>query len=68
MRPGQLLSDDRITCGFVTGHGSEPDRLEEMGADSPWTGGHIASRNPFPEAMMEHALCVPRTPSDQFMP
>jgi probable F420-dependent oxidoreductase len=26
--------------------------LEELGVDSLWTGGHVASRNPSPEAMM----------------
>jgi probable F420-dependent oxidoreductase len=61
MRPEQLLSDDRITWGFVAGHGNEPARLEEMGADSLWTGGHIASRNPSPEAMMRLAHLAEQT-------
>jgi probable F420-dependent oxidoreductase len=52
MRPEQLLADDGISCGFLAGQRGEPARLEQMGADSLWTGGHIASRNPSPEAMI----------------
>jgi len=45
-----------IQVGFVTG----PDlaraaAMEELPIDSLWTGGHIASRNPSPEAMMNLA-------------
>jgi len=45
-----------IKIGFVTG----PDlmraaAMEELPIDSLWTGGHIASRNPSPEAMMNLA-------------
>jgi len=45
-----------IKVGFVTG----PDlaraaAMEELPIDSLWTGGHIASRNPSPEAMMNLA-------------
>jgi probable F420-dependent oxidoreductase len=61
VRPEQLLSDDRITFGFVTSARSEPARLEAMGADSLWTGGHVASRNPSPEAMMGLAGLVEQT-------
>jgi len=61
MRPEQLLSDDKVTWGFVAGPLSHSLRLEEMGADSLWTGGHIASRNPSPEAMMSLAQLVENT-------
>jgi probable F420-dependent oxidoreductase len=61
MRPEQLLSDQRITFGFIVGAQSDPGRLEEMGVDSLWTGGHIASRNPSPEAMMGLAYLAART-------
>jgi probable F420-dependent oxidoreductase len=45
-----------IQVGFVAG----PDlaraaAMEELPVDSLWTGGHIASRNPSPEAMMNLA-------------
>jgi probable F420-dependent oxidoreductase len=61
MRPEQLLSGDRITWGFLAGPRSNPERLEGMGADSLWTGGHIASRNPSPEAMLGLAQLVEHT-------
>jgi probable F420-dependent oxidoreductase len=61
MHPEQLFSNDRITWGFVAGPGSDPAQLEEMGCDSLWTGGHIASRNPSPEAMMSLARLVENT-------
>jgi alkanesulfonate monooxygenase SsuD/methylene tetrahydromethanopterin reductase-like flavin-dependent oxidoreductase (luciferase family) len=35
--------------------------LEEMGADSLWVGGHVASRNPSPEPMVWLARLVEQT-------
>jgi len=61
MRPEQLLQADRVSFGFVTGGGRDPATLEALGADSLWTGGHIASRNPSPEAMIGLATLVART-------
>jgi probable F420-dependent oxidoreductase len=61
MRPEQLLSDEKITFGFITSARSDPAQLESLGADSLWTGGHIASRNPSPEAMMGLAGLVEQT-------
>jgi probable F420-dependent oxidoreductase len=61
MRPEQLMTSDRVTFGFVTGGGRDPAKLEELGADSLWTGGHIASRNPSPEAMVGLAGLVAGT-------
>jgi probable F420-dependent oxidoreductase len=44
-------SDAAVRIGLVGG--GDPRRLEELNAlDSLWVGGHIASRNPSPEAMM----------------
>jgi probable F420-dependent oxidoreductase len=53
-RVGIPLSD--IQIGFVTD--GDPGRvraLEQLPIDSLWTGGHVASRNPSPEAMMNFA-------------
>lgn len=44
-------SDAGVRIGLVGG--GDPRRLEELDAlDSLWVGGHVASRNPSPEAMM----------------
>jgi len=45
-----------LRFGFVSR--AEPDdvaALESLGADSLWVGGHIASRNPTPEAIVQLA-------------
>jgi len=45
-----------IKVGFVVGADLErAAAMEELPVDSLWTGGHIASRNPSPEAMMSLA-------------
>jgi probable F420-dependent oxidoreductase len=45
-----------IQVGFVTGSDlARAVAMEELPIDSLWTGGHIASRNPSPEAMMNLA-------------
>ncbi|HEY8525706.1 MAG TPA: LLM class flavin-dependent oxidoreductase [Acidimicrobiales bacterium] len=45
-----------IRIGFVTaGDPDEAAALEQLPIDSLWTGGHVASRNPSPEAMMNLA-------------
>jgi probable F420-dependent oxidoreductase len=42
-----------LSVGFVAGGGSRQavEQLEALPIDSLWTGGHVASRNPGPEAM-----------------
>ncbi len=47
---------DGLQVGFVAG--GDPERaseLEKLPIDSLWTGGHVASRNPSPEALMNLA-------------
>src|SRR5947208_13435697 len=45
-----------IQVGFVAGGSiKEAAALEDLPIDSLWTGGHIASSNPSPEAMMSLA-------------
>src|SRR5262249_46726477 len=45
-----------IQIGFVAGAAlEEVSAMEQLPIDSLWTGGHIASRNPSPEAMMNLA-------------
>ncbi|MGP0030484.1 MAG: LLM class flavin-dependent oxidoreductase [Acidimicrobiales bacterium] len=61
MRPEDLLRGDAVSFGFITAGGPLAGRLEDMGADSLWTGGHIASANPSPEAMVGLARLVEQT-------
>ncbi len=45
-----------IQVGFMTGADlARAAAMEKLPVDSLWTGGHIASRNPSPEAMMNLA-------------
>ena len=45
-----------LKFGFVTSATEDEVRaLEELGIDSLWVGGHVASRNPTPEAMVQLA-------------
>lgn len=45
-----------IQVGFVTGGDvAKAQALEQLPIDSLWTGGHIASRNPSPETMVNFA-------------
>jgi alkanesulfonate monooxygenase SsuD/methylene tetrahydromethanopterin reductase-like flavin-dependent oxidoreductase (luciferase family) len=52
-----IMSDSRVTFG-VTAPASAATvaELEAIGVESLWAGGHIASRNPSPEAMIYLAL------------
>jgi len=53
MTPG---GDDRVAIGFVcTTERGGPQALEELGIDSLWVGGHVASTNPTPEVMVQLA-------------
>lgn len=49
--PRRLLSGG-VTLGFVTGGTGEARLLEQLGAEALWVGGHVASPNPSPEAMV----------------
>jgi probable F420-dependent oxidoreductase len=43
-----------LRFGFVTrGQADEVAALEALGAESLWVGGHVASRNPTPEAIVQ---------------
>ncbi|EFC84995.1 LLM class flavin-dependent oxidoreductase [Parafrankia sp. EUN1f] len=51
-----IRTGQKVEVGFVAGGDlKRAAQLEELGVDSLWTGGHIASRNPSPEAMMNLA-------------
>ena len=57
-----IVSGRRITFG-ITGP-TEQDAIrefEEMGVESFWVGGHIASRNPSPECMVYLSLVAARS-------
>jgi probable F420-dependent oxidoreductase len=46
----------RVSVGFVSGtQAGEPQALEDLGIDSLWVGGHVASTNPTPEVMVQLA-------------
>lgn len=46
----------RVSVGFVTTtEAGGPQALEELGIDSLWVGGHVASTNPTPEVMAQLA-------------
>jgi probable F420-dependent oxidoreductase len=46
----------KLKIGFATGATRrEVEALERLGADSLWVGGHVASRNPTPEAIVKLA-------------
>jgi len=53
---------DALSFGVMTG-GPDTDvaRLESLPFDSLWVGGHVASRNPSPEAMVALAWLAART-------
>ncbi len=53
-----------LTFGVVPGGALDParlERLEELPVDTVWMGGHVASPNPSPEAMMALAVLAART-------
>jgi probable F420-dependent oxidoreductase len=48
-----------LSFGFSTiASADDVQALEDLGADSLWVGGHVASRNPTPEAMVQLARVV----------
>lgn len=50
------MSPQEVCVGFVTdGSVKRAVELEALGVDSLWTGGHVASRSPSPEAMVNLA-------------
>src|SRR5205814_3582755 len=50
------LTVTELEIGFMSGGDlARAAAMEELPIDSLWTGGHIASRNPSPEAMMNLA-------------
>ena len=52
-----IMSDSRLTFGVTApGSAAAVAELEAIGVESLWAGGHIASRNPSPEAMIYLAL------------
>src|SRR3954470_21800327 len=55
-------TSDGLSFGVMTG-GPDTDvaRLESLPIDSLWVGGHVASRNPSPEAMVALAWLSART-------
>jgi alkanesulfonate monooxygenase SsuD/methylene tetrahydromethanopterin reductase-like flavin-dependent oxidoreductase (luciferase family) len=52
-----IMSDSRLTFGVTAPHNAAAvAEFEALGVESLWAGGHIASRNPSPEAMIYLAL------------
>src|SRR5438874_8549411 len=51
------MTNTSITFGFLTGATTADDiqALEALSYDALWVGGHVASRNPSPEALMQLA-------------
>jgi probable F420-dependent oxidoreductase len=51
------MSDTDVTFGALTGVTTAPDvaELESLPFDTLWVGGHVASRNPSPEVLMQLA-------------
>lgn len=58
--PRRLLAGG-ISAGFVCGAVGEASLLEQLGAEALWVGGHVASPNPSPEAMVALAQLVAST-------
>jgi probable F420-dependent oxidoreductase len=51
--PAATVDGDRLSVGLVVGDDLErAPALEALPVDSLWVGGHVASRNPSPEAMV----------------
>lgn len=51
-----MPSSDELRIGFVApGDPRKAAAMEDLPIDSLWTGGHVASRNPSPEAMVGFA-------------
>jgi alkanesulfonate monooxygenase SsuD/methylene tetrahydromethanopterin reductase-like flavin-dependent oxidoreductase (luciferase family) len=57
-----IMSDSRVTFGVTAPTSAAAvAELEALGVESLWAGGHIASRNPSPEAMMYLAQLAARS-------
>jgi alkanesulfonate monooxygenase SsuD/methylene tetrahydromethanopterin reductase-like flavin-dependent oxidoreductase (luciferase family) len=57
-----IMSDSRLTFGVTApGDAAAVAELEALGVESLWAGGHVASRNPSPEAMIYLALLAARS-------
>jgi probable F420-dependent oxidoreductase len=53
---------DELSFGFVApGDRGDLEALEALAIDSLWVGGHVASRNPSPEVMIQLAWVAART-------
>jgi len=56
------MSDDRLEFGIMTGGPStDVGTLEQYPVESLWVGGHVASVNPSPEAMVSLTWLAART-------
>jgi len=56
----------RLSFGFVTSPLHDPEEvaaMEALGVNSLWVGGHVASRNPSPEALIQLAILATRSKS-----
>jgi alkanesulfonate monooxygenase SsuD/methylene tetrahydromethanopterin reductase-like flavin-dependent oxidoreductase (luciferase family) len=52
-----IMSDSQLTFGVTApGDAAAVAELQALGVESLWAGGHVASRNPSPEAMIYLAL------------
>lgn len=56
-----LAGPHDLTFGLMTSPLTDPRRLERLPLDSLWVGGHVASRNPSPEPLMQLARLAART-------
>jgi probable F420-dependent oxidoreductase len=57
-----IMSEDRLTFGITAPTDCDTiARLESMGVESLWAGGHVASRNPSPEAMVYLSMLAARS-------
>jgi alkanesulfonate monooxygenase SsuD/methylene tetrahydromethanopterin reductase-like flavin-dependent oxidoreductase (luciferase family) len=58
----EILANDRITFGVTAP--MDADRvteLEQLGVESLWAGGHVASRNPSPEVLVYLSMLAARS-------
>ncbi len=57
-----LLAGDRLTFGVTAPRTAEGVvAMDAIGVESYWVGGHVASRNPSPEAVVHLAMLAART-------
>jgi alkanesulfonate monooxygenase SsuD/methylene tetrahydromethanopterin reductase-like flavin-dependent oxidoreductase (luciferase family) len=58
----EILSSDQITFGVTAPMDADlVAEFEQLGVESLWAGGHVASRNPSPEALMYLAMVAARS-------